>query len=213
MTDDQAPGFGQHRAVTPLAVQQKEFRVQRFGGYKMREVDEFLDELTGSIADLLADNERLRRRGEGAPPVIGSPDLDDVNRQADEIIERARAEAARIVGEARGGVAPATSDADRGAVNAFLANEREFLQRLAGLVQDHAGSVKSLAKQASPVVAERQAPAAAAAPASPERSQTPTSETTQLIDEPIRVDEPEPAAATADDTEASLRQLFWGEEN
>ncbi len=30
--------------LTPIDVQQKEFRVSRLGGYKMRDVDEFLDQ-------------------------------------------------------------------------------------------------------------------------------------------------------------------------
>ena len=85
--------------VGPLDVQQKEFRVSRFGGYRMRDVDEFLDTITDSMSALVAENERLRK---GAPaPVVGAPDLDDVARQADEIIQRARAEAARIVADAR----------------------------------------------------------------------------------------------------------------
>ena len=36
----------------PLDVQQKEFRVSRFGGYKMRDVDEFLDRITDSMSAL-----------------------------------------------------------------------------------------------------------------------------------------------------------------
>src|SRR5439155_6329 len=36
-------------AITPLDIQQKEFRVSRFGGYRMRDVDEFLDKLTGLV--------------------------------------------------------------------------------------------------------------------------------------------------------------------
>ena len=83
----------------PLDIQQKEFRVARFGGYKMRDVDEFLDTVTDSMSALVAEVDRLRK---GAPsPVVGAPDLADVSRQADEIIERARTEAARIVAEAK----------------------------------------------------------------------------------------------------------------
>ena len=73
------------RVLTPADIQQKEFRVSRFGGYKMRDVDEFLDEITDSFSALSAEVERLRTRP-GAPPVVGTPDLDDVTRQADEII-------------------------------------------------------------------------------------------------------------------------------
>ncbi len=86
------------RAITPQDIQAKEFRV-RFGGYRVQEVDEFLDEVTASVAGLLADNERLRSHA-GASPVVGSPDLQDVSRQADEIIRRAREQAAKIVADA-----------------------------------------------------------------------------------------------------------------
>ncbi len=84
----------------PLDVQQKEFRVSRFGGYKMRDVDEFLDHITDSMSAMAAENDRLRK-GAPASSIVGTPDLADVSRQADEIIQRARAEAARIVTEAK----------------------------------------------------------------------------------------------------------------
>jgi DivIVA domain-containing protein len=149
-----AKGFatgGAARMLTPGDIQQKEFRVSRFGGYKMRDVDEFLDELTDSLSALVAEVERLRAHA-GSPPVVGAPDLDDTARQADEIIERAREQAARIVGEAREGsampVGAAASAPGRAAVGGFLAEEREFLQSLAALVQRHAETVKGMARAA-----------------------------------------------------------------
>ena len=65
--------------ITPLDVQQKEFRVARFGaGYRMREVDEFLDQVTDAMSALVAENERLRTRiggpGLGLEPRSGSAD-------------------------------------------------------------------------------------------------------------------------------------------
>lgn len=138
--------------LTPIDVQQKEFRVSRFGGYKMRDVDEFLDHITDTFTALTVENDRLRSGA--AAPVVGSPDLDSVARQADEIIARARAEAARITGGSKGAssVAPVSTSGptDRAAVNAFLSREREFLQSLAGLVQEHAEAVKGMAKSARP---------------------------------------------------------------
>lgn len=158
--------------LTPADIQQKEFRVSRFGGYKMRDVDEFLDQITDSFTALTADVDRLRA---GAAPVVGTPDLGDVARQADEIIARARAEAARIVAEARATAATGTTTRpngpqDRAAVTAFIAQEREFLQSLAGLVQEHAETVKGMAKstrsgpEAPAAAAPRQEPEAKAEP-------------------------------------------------
>lgn len=164
-----AAGGGRSTAsamITPLDIQQKEFQVSRLGGYRMREVDEFLDQLTDAMTAVLADNERLRA-GTSSSPIVGSPDLDEVSRQADEIIQRARDEAARIVAEARtrasstpGGTPGAVTAADREAVDAFLARERAFLQRLAALVQEHADGVKSMAKD----VRRRSAPGSTGKP-------------------------------------------------
>src|ERR1051326_8892423 len=80
--------------ITPMDIQQKEFAVSRFSGYRMRDVDEFLDQVTSAMSLLEDENKRLRS---GAGPLLGAPDLDDVGRQADEIIQRARDEAAEIV--------------------------------------------------------------------------------------------------------------------
>lgn len=172
-------GLAAPARLTPIDIQQKEFRVSRFGGYKMRDVDEFLDQITDSFGALTAEVERLRAGGGGA--VVGSPDLDDVARQADELIARARADAARITAEARASSAAATVSAggpqDRSAVNAFISREREFLQSLAGLVQEHAETVKGMAKStraaARPAPSESAVPATAAATAEPAVPATP----------------------------------------
>ena len=229
------------RMLTPLDIQQKEFRVAT-RGYKMRDVDEFLDHLTDAMSAVLSENERLR----AGAPAIGTADLDDTNRQADEIIQRARDEAARIVAEARAQAAMVAgagtgSPADRAAVAAFLANEREFLQSLAGLVQGHAESVKGMAKAArqtpaetaqaavaapSPTPATTSPPATAATP-EPPKAATPDASTSTsgsasgdvpASEEPVRIEEPEPASVGRTETkepaegDSSLRELFWGED-
>ena len=63
--------------IMPMDIQQKEFQVARFGaGYRMREVDEFLDQVTDALSALVAENERLLRRigrsGAGVEPRSGS---------------------------------------------------------------------------------------------------------------------------------------------
>jgi len=205
MADKQeAPRAPSGRGVTPLDIQQKEFRVSRFGGYRMRDVDEFLDELTSSMQATLAENERLRAQASAAP-VVGTPDLDDVSRQADEIIQRARDEAARIVADAKeraasaaGGTASAlTTDEERAAVNAFLAKEREFLQSLAALVQGHAESVKGMARaarSAAAVPAPPARPPAEAQVAEPKPAQKKPAQKTPAEAEPTA----KPAARAAD---------------
>jgi hypothetical protein len=121
-------------------------------------------------------------------------------------------------------------------VSAFLAQERDFLQGLAALVQGHAESVKAMAKRG------RQAASAASAAASASGAETGASSQTSgapagsaelartqrvttadepIRDEPIRVDEPQAATQTpsrsrtkpaGDQQNDSLRELFWGED-
>jgi translation initiation factor IF-2 len=133
---------------------------------------------------------------------VGTPDLADVSRQADEIIERARAEAARIVAEAKAtGVQPTNepgagaSPQERAAVNAFLTREREFLQSLAGLVQEHAEQVRGMAKTAKRAPAPTDTPPAAprAEAPTPKREAAPTLPTPAATTPPT----PSPAAAAA----------------
>lgn len=211
------------QAVTPMRIQQKEFRVSRFGGYKMRDVDEFLDEVTDALSSFMAEAEMLRSRPSD-PAVVGTPDLEDVSRQADEMIRRARQEATDIVDAARrqaAAIAPASGSgsapreigpSDRAAVAAFLANEKAFLQSLAGLVQGHAETVKGLVK------AGRDAQSAASAQET-ETAASPTPEAEERVtlpaaEQPVVVDEPEHASMAPGEpkSDASLRELFWGED-
>ncbi|HEY6651634.1 MAG TPA: DivIVA domain-containing protein [Actinomycetota bacterium] len=240
------PATGGGATITPLDIQQKEFRVSRFGGYRMRDVDEFLDKLTEVVTGLTEENARLRRQA-GAGPVVGSPDLEDVARQADEIIQRARDEAARIDTEARARASLAAapmfaSEGDRAAVKAFLAQERSFLESLAGLVQGHAETVKTMARSArrpdesSTASAEgSDAPEAPTEPVADEPAPPPAAVETSDPDEGIveirdaeatqslpAAEEPGELAPTRPTTtgrtkdrgdgDPSLRELFWGEE-
>ena len=206
------------QVISPADIQRQEFGVSRFGGYRMRDVDEFLDRLTESTQAIVAENERLRA---GAGPILGTPDLDEVNRQAEEIVQRARDEAARITSEAAQGSGSATiAPTDRGAVDAFLTQERDFLQSLAALVQGHAETVKGMAKKARQAPEAQIPPPEAAAEAAPAASAPPSASAPTVSateEEPVRVDEPQPAVSGGGDRDPegdpSLKQLFWGDEN
>jgi DivIVA domain-containing protein len=231
-----APTTGER--ITPADIQRQEFGVSRFGGYRMRDVDEFLDRLTESTEVLLAENERLRA---GGSPIVGTSDLDEVNRQADEIVQRARDEAARIIGEASERVAPGgdaaggvvAGAAHKASVDAFLGQERAFLQSLASLVQGHAESVKGMAREARRAAAPQSAEPAAQTreaegtaggsedistipEASDEPDDVPTTESeTQERDETVVLEVPQPTTTGSDrdhEGDPSLRRLFWGEE-
>ena len=222
MEDSQSFAPAPRKTLTPMDIQQKEFRVSRLGGYKMRDVDEFLDEITDSFSALIAEIERLRS-GPASAAVVGTPDLADVGRQADEIIARARAEAARIVADAHAETAaagsPAGSGASRGGpgVADFLVEEREFLQNLAGLVQGHAEIVKGLARAAHgrasaqapgttaepEDLAESRETAAAEDPApsvsAPPPAAPPPTAPMPKADAPVRIEDPEPASVARAD--------------
>jgi len=226
--------------ITPEDIQAKEFRIARFRGYKERDVDEFLDQLTLTWGSVLEENRRLRGAAApaaiGSPPGIGAPAPGETDHRADEIVQRAREEADRIVREARAlaaGIGSKTGGpaGDRQAVSDFLLKEREFLQSLASLVQGHAEGVKGMAREVftpkTPAPAPRASDAARATPAPEATSHSeppaPTEDAPAVENapgpEPIRVEEPEPAGVSGREAEGrsesgdrSLRDLFWGEE-
>ena len=169
------------RRITPNEVQQKEFQVARFGaGYRMREVDEFLDQVTDAMTALVAENERLR----------GSSDREPAS--------------------SRPSVPPTTGGADRAAVEAFLRREKGFLQDLGGLVQEHAEELRSMVRavrqdasapvQASPREAAVEGSAAAGSAAA--AAMAPGAASALVVPPPSQVAEateasPPPEAASA----------------
>jgi cell division initiation protein len=159
-------GFGGRRSdrLTPADVQQKEFRVS-FRGYNERDVDEFLDQVTEELQRFETDLMRLRSERASFDPAAFDLDaetrriLDDARARADEIVREAEARAA--------GVSQASGADTRAVVAPYLNREREFLQSLGTLVQQHANTIKTMVEEArrraetSPATApETPAPAA-----------------------------------------------------
>jgi DivIVA domain-containing protein len=232
--------------ITPQEVQQKEFRVARFGaGYRMREVDEFLDQVTDAMSALVAENERLLQGSASGSPASSRPSTPPSTSPA----------------------APSVADdAGRAALDAFLRREKGFLQDLGGLVQAHAEELRSMVRDVRrdiaapaaaasstaavppaagpmkgspvepPAAATEVEPAEAASEPSPdlpevadepsdeiedetqgddpEASAGPPTTSGVVAEEPIRLDEREPARSgrSEEEEEGSLRELFWGEE-
>jgi DivIVA domain-containing protein len=155
-------GFGEEQAdvserqrLTPVDVQQRVFRLA-FRGYNEGDVDQFLDDVTETLAALHEENKRLREQlQEGGGTPTGATAA--AQRQAEAIVRQAREEAARIAGGAEDG-REAGAGAAGAAPPSFLVRERAFLQQIASLVQDHARSLKEEARRL------REAPAAAREP-------------------------------------------------
>ncbi len=181
---EQPSGPSRAGRLTPLDIQQIEFR-RSFKGYDEREVDEFLDRLTEDFAAALDEAQRLRDRAEGGlGAVVAGGTPTGSKRTADEIVQRARDDAARIVREAQerataigaAALGPGTSKeaaargaGDRATIAPFIAKEREFLTSLATLVQGHAEAVRGMASSA-----QKAMPAAAAQEAGPRPGTTTT---------------------------------------
>lgn len=159
-----AEGALRRPRVTPIDIQQKEFR-QQFRGYHMGDVDAFLDELTGELAAIQEETRRLREQAASGvtTPLTGVGDVAQASREAERIVSESRDEAARIVGEAEAR-ALAFRAAGSSDLGPFLAREREFLQALASTIQGHAESVREMARA---VATRRAAEAPAAEQAAP----------------------------------------------
>ena len=219
--------------VTPGEVQQVEFRLA-FRGYNERDVDAFLDRITEDLSWYLEENQRLRSGVVPATAASPAEGGDDARREAEAIVARAREEAAGIVRGAEQQAAAvrstgaAGSGDPRAAVAPFLNREREFLQSLGSLVQDHAEEIKQMvlalraraesARDASEDDASKQpVPEAASAAEIRQRLGEPGPEPTPESDTVIVESATEPAyssegAPAGEGRERSLRDLFWGED-
>lgn len=200
--------------LTPIDVQQKEFRLA-FRGYNERDVDEFLDLVTEELAAYTEENRRLQDRADSNVESLGGADVTWASREAEGILERARADAASTVAEAEERAAAilaaaGASPADpRGVIAPYLNREREFLQSLGQLVQQHADSVRRMVRSA-----KEQA-------ATPSSAGEDVDEVPRVRVEPAPVNPmAAPVQPRAEDTRGdsapgrhrSVRELFWGED-
>jgi DivIVA domain-containing protein len=199
--------------LTPIDVQQKEFRLA-FRGYNERDVDEFLDLVTEELAASTAENRRLQDRADSNVE-LGGADVTWASREAEGILERARADAASTVADAEeraaailaaAGAGPADP---RGVIAPYLNREREFLQSLGQLVQQHADSVRRMVRSAKEQ---------AATPSAPRED---VDEVPRVRIEPARANpmaapvQPRAEDARGDSAPGrhrSVRELFWGED-
>jgi DivIVA domain-containing protein len=191
--------------LTPADVQQIEFRLA-FRGYNERDVDAFLDKITEDLGAYIEENAALHSR---SAPVNHGPV--DAREEADRIVAEAREQAATIVRAAEAQAAAAGSRPDaRSAIAPFLSRERDFLQSLGSLVQEHAEEIRGMvaalrARSQEPETSRPPRPSEATAPREAEARRIEIPE-----DEP-----PASPAAVADAgarPERSLRDLFWGED-
>jgi DivIVA domain-containing protein len=228
-------GFGSQNAarLTPADVQQKEFRIS-FRGYNERDVDEFLDRVTEELQRYEAEVMRLRTQRASFDPA--SFDLDaeqlrtlrDAQERADAIVREAEARAA--------GIPTAPASDTRAVVAPYLNREREFLQSLGVLVQDHAQTIKTMVEEARRRTERASHAAPSAAPATVtaaepvvetlatngggEEPPAPTVKRGGEQDVVVLGGEAVPASAERSGDERqpegegarSLRELFWGDD-
>ena len=224
--------------LTPADVQHKQFRTARMGGgYRMREVDEFLDQVTDTLTSLIAENERLRRGG-AVQPAAASPSAPITAGDRGAIEAFLRREKAFL--QSLGGLVQGHAE------------ELKDMVRSARTPADVATPAAVVPAEAPPVDEPRVEPAAAVPPveevadatedAPHQVAEQPAQEEPgddRVVDasgvddetgaipaaeaevepeiggeEPIRLDEPEPARSrrTEEGSAGSLRELFWGEE-
>jgi DivIVA domain-containing protein len=132
--------------LTPVEIQEKVFRLA-FRGYSERDVDEFLDRITEDLAALHEENKRMREQlveGGGAPGAF-----QEAEQQAEAIVRQAREHAARLVEDAEARAAEGAIGDPAELPTSFLLRERQFLQQMAALIQDHARRLKEEARRAS----------------------------------------------------------------
>jgi DivIVA domain-containing protein len=136
----------ERQRLTPIEIQEKVFRLA-FRGYSERDVDEFLDRITEELAAVHEENKRLREQiAEGGGTPGGA---EEAQRQAEAIVRQAREHAARLVEDAETRAAAGDDVlASAGLPTSFLLQERQFLQQMAGLIQDHARRLKEDARRA-----------------------------------------------------------------
>jgi DivIVA domain-containing protein len=215
-------------SITPMDVQAKKFRrsSRPSGGYVMREVDEFLDEVTDTLSALVAENERLRLAA-GAPPTeraasVPARDADD-RAAVDAFLQREKTflqdlgglvqthamELKSMVRSARASGEPAEASPAPAPTTGAPAPEAPLAAATAP------AAVTAAPEATTPPVVEDEpiAPAAPVEREDPIESPTDTADADVVGEEPIRLEEPEPArSGPAEDQDRSLRELFWGEE-
>lgn len=209
---DDAPSATTTRPrMTPTDIQQKEFRLA-LRGYKERDVDEFLDELTEELAAQIEEGRRLRDQANAGATSTGAG---DASREAEAILTKAREEAGRIVREAEeraaiiGAGAGASGIDTRAVVAPYLSREREFLQSLGQLVQDHAETIRGM------VQAHRERAETSVSTVRPAAPTAPEPVHVEEPEEPAPAPEPEPGTPSEPvraEPQRSLRELFWGED-
>jgi DivIVA domain-containing protein len=220
-----ASGWGaEPRRLTPLDIQEKQFGSARLRtGYLMHEVDEFLDEVTETLSALIAENERLRRgvpapaarpSSPSAPAAIGDADRAAVEaflrrekgflQDLGSLVQGHAEDLKAMVRSARAGTAAATPPPEEPEVAEEASEPAETA------VADPPPSESAAAEPAP-----HDEPSSVEAAPPPEEDASTDAVTGEVVEEPIRLEEPQPARRSRradDESGGSLRELFWGEE-
>jgi cell division initiation protein len=230
--DDETPpaasSSSEKPRLTPLDVQQKEFRVS-FRGYSEREVDEFLDLVTEELQRYEGEIMRLR-----SERVAADPSSFDLDAEGERFLAGARERAEAIVRDAEAraaGIPTASASEARAVVAPYLNREREFLERLGSLVQGHARAIKTMVEEArrrteAPTETSFTPPSAPAIAAAANGgdaaagSSAPEIGSADVEEDVVVLESDDPVSSRTEQNDAdretgggrSLRELFWGED-
>ena len=204
--------------LTPGDVQSKEFGVA-FRGYNERDVDEFLDRVTEDIAYYMDENRKLRSQLASSGYVDPNEWGANAEAAADDVLRKAKQEAERILREAEAraaSIGSAGASDHRAIVAPYLNRERDFLQSLGGLVQEHAETIKAMVEEARRRTDVEPAPAqpparAVASEGAPEGPEARSGSTIDEAEAASSREEPAPIVITDDAIERAASSDDAGE--
>jgi len=191
--------------ITPEDIQHKEFGVARMGGYRHHEVDEFLDDLTRAMGELIQENERLRHDAPSTPTTSPAVTQSSGPAMIQPFLERER-DFLRSLGE----LVQAHMDQVRTMARSIPARDEEAPSSPSTSTSTIPSSQGSGAADESATEPDHAAQPPAAS-AGTELGPAPVSRAVPPPTEQIHVGEAQPAAAARGD-EGGLRELFWGED-
>lgn len=200
--------------LTPQEVAEHGFSKSRMGGYNMKEVDDFLDELTADFSELYKENASLRGKIKVLAEKISEyRETEDAMRttlltaqkMANSMIVQAEEEKKRMIAEAEGAALQRKAEVEQEVANAEYQLKMaknataQFVESMRELVKQEASFLDQLpAIKAEPIQPKKAEPAPVAPEAEPEKAEPAADQDEDRIDQILQ----EEAAAAQEPVEA-----------